>query len=119
MRLLVVVAALVTAAAISAASSAPATKVLRGTVGPSFTISVKTPAGKLVKTTKAGTYKLVVQDKSSIHDFHLTGPGINKVVTTVSFTGTKSITVKLKVGRYRYVCDPHSFEMKGSFRVTG
>lgn len=118
MRLLVAVAVLVTAAAISAASGTPATKVLRGTVGPSFTISVKTPAGKLVKTTKAGTYKLVVRDKSSIHDFHLTGPGINKVVTSVSFTGTKTITVKLKVGRYRYVCDPHSFNMKGSFRVT-
>jgi plastocyanin len=118
MRLLAAVAALVTAAAISAASATPATKVLRGTVGPSFTITVKTPAGKLVKTTKAGTYKLIVQDKSAIHDFHLTGPGINKVVTTVPFTGTKSIIVKLKVGRYRYVCDPHSLDMKGSFRVT-
>jgi hypothetical protein len=118
MRLLIVLAAFVFAASVTAASSTPATKVLRGTVGPSFTISVKTPAGKLVKTTKAGTYKLIVSDKSSFHDFHLTGPGINKVVTTVPFTGTKAVTVKLKVGRYRYVCDPHSSQMKGSFRVT-
>jgi plastocyanin len=118
MRLLIALAAVMVAAAASAASSTPATKVLKGTVGPSFTISVKTPAGKPVKTTKAGTYRLVVQDNSSFHDFHLTGPGINKVVTTVPFTGTKTVTVKLKVGTYRYVCDPHSSQMKGFFRVT-
>jgi plastocyanin len=118
MRLLIALVAVMAAAAVSAVSSTPATKILRGSVGPSFTISVKTPAGKVVKTTKAGTYRLIVQDKSAIHDFHLTGPGINKVITTVPFTGTKSITVKLKVGRYLYVCDPHAFNMKGSFRVT-
>lgn len=119
MRLFVVVAALVTAAAISAASTTSATKVLRGTVGPGFTITVKTSAGKVVKTTKAGTYKFVVQDKSSSHDFHLVGPGVNKVITSVPFVGTKTVTVKLKVGRYVYECDPHiSFGMKGSFRAT-
>ena len=119
MRLFTLLAAAMVAAAVSAASSTSATKVLRGTVGPSFTISVKTAAGKLVKTTKAGTYKLTVQDKSESHDFHLIGPGINKRVTTVAFTGTKSITIKLKVGRYTYLCDPHaSVGMKGSFRVT-
>ena len=119
MRLFIAVVAVMVAAAASAASSTPATKILRGSVGPGFTISVKTPAGKLVKTTRAGTYRLVVQDKSSFHDFHLTGPGINKVVTTVPFTGTKAAIVKLKVGTYRYVCDPHAFNMKGSFKVTG
>ncbi len=118
MRLLIALVAVMVAAAVSAASSTPATKILRGTVGPSFTISVKTPAGKVVRTTKAGTYRLIVQDKSTFHDFHLTGPGINKVITTVPFTGTKSATVTLKVGRYRYVCDPHASQMKGSFRVT-
>ena len=51
-----------------------------------------------MKTTKAGTYRLTVKDKSTFHDFHLIGPGINKVVTTVAFTGTKTVTVKLKVG---------------------
>ena len=119
MRLFIAVVAVMVAAAASAASSTPATKILRGSVGPGFTISVKTPAGKLVKTTRAGTYRLVVQDKSSFHDFHLTGPGINQILTTVPFTGTKAATVKLKVGTYRYVCDPHALQMKGSFRVTG
>ena len=36
-----------------------------GTVGPGFTISMAT------KPTKAGKIKLVVVDKSSIHNFHL------------------------------------------------
>jgi plastocyanin len=35
----------------------------------------------------------------------------------VAFTGTKTITVKLKKGRYTYVCTPHKTVMKGSFTV--
>jgi plastocyanin len=47
----------------------------------------------------------------------LSGPGLNKVITSVSFMGTKSVTLKLKRGKYRYVCDPHASVMKGSFLV--
>jgi hypothetical protein len=118
MRMLIALPAIVLAASITATSSTPATKVLRGTVGPAFTITVKNAAGKVVKTTKAGTYRLTVTDKSTIHDFHLIGPGINRVVTTVPFTGRKTVTVKLKVGRYIYQCDPHRLDMKASFRVA-
>jgi plastocyanin len=93
-----------------------ATPKLVGTAGPSFTIKV-TKAGKTVKTLKPGTYKIVVNDKSDMHNFHLSGPGVNKK-TTVAFTGTKTWTVKLKKGTYRYQCDPHaSSGMKGSFKV--
>ena len=112
--MLIALPAIVLAASITATSSAPATKVLRGTVGPGFTITVKNAAGKVVKTTKAGTYRLTVKDKSTFHDFHLIGPGINKVVTTVSFTGTKTVIVKLKAGRrYIYRCDPHRLRDEG------
>ena len=119
MRILIALPAIVLAAAFTATPSAPATKVLRGTVGPSFTITVKNAAGKVVKTTKAGTYRLTVKDNSTMHDFHLIGPGINRVVTSVPFTGTKTVVVKLRAGkRYTYRCDPHRFDMKGSFKVT-
>jgi plastocyanin len=107
------VAALALAAPIGATSSV--TK-LTGTVGPGFTITLKGTAK--VKTLKAGSYKITVNDKSNIHDFHLTGPGVNKIITTTPFKGTKSVTVKLKKGTYRYVCDPHATIMKGSFKVT-
>ena len=101
-----------------AAAAQASTPTLKGEVGPGFTIEVK-QGGKDVKTLKAGTYKLVVQDKGTIHDFHLIGPGVNKVVTSVPFTGTKTVMVKLKKGTYTYQCDPHAATgMKGSFKVT-
>ena len=75
--------------------------------------------GKIAKTLKAGTYTIKVEDKASIHNFHLKGPGVNKS-TGVSFTGEQTWKVKLKKGTYTYQCDPHaSAGMKGTFKVTG
>jgi plastocyanin len=99
------------------ASAGAAAKVVNGSVGPGFTISL-TSGGKKVTSLKAGTYRFDVSDRSPIHDFHLSGPGVNKVITAVSFQGRRSVTVKLKRGMYRYVCDPHASFMKGSFRVS-
>ena len=87
-----------------------ATPTYNGTVGPGFTITMSK------KPTKAGTIKLVVADKASIHNFHLTGPGVN-VKTSVSDTGSKTFTVTLKKGTYKFFCDPHASTMKGSFTV--
>jgi hypothetical protein len=89
---------------------------LKGTVGPGFTISL-TQGGKKVAALKAGTYTFVIADKASIHDFHLTGPGVNKK-TGVGFMGTQTWTVALKKGTYRFVCDPHASFMHGSFKVS-
>ena len=105
---------LVLAAPIGATSSV--TK-LTGTVGPGFTITLKKGTAT-VKTLKAGSYKITVNDKSNIHDFHLKGPGVNKIITTTPFKGTKTVTVKLKKGTYKYVCDPHASLMTHSFKVT-
>jgi plastocyanin len=111
MRKSLAAAVLVTAlAALAALPAFAATPVLNGTVGPGFTIVMKK------KPTKAGKYKLVVADKSSIHNFHLKGPGVN-VLTSVGFTGTKSFTVTLKKGKYTFVCDPHATSMHGSFTI--
>ena len=66
---------------------------------------------------KAGTYVFKIADKSSIHNFHLSGPGVNKK-TTVGGTGTTTWTLKLKKGTYKFVCDPHASFMKGSFKVV-
>jgi plastocyanin len=82
-----------------------------------FKIEMTNRAGRALKTVKAGTYRIKIEDKGSIHDFHLTGPGVNKS-TSISFVGDRIWTVKLKRGTYRFVCDPHASMMRGSFRVT-
>ena len=109
-RALIVVPAALAALA-TALPAIAATPTYNGTVGPGFTITMAK------KPTKAGKAKLVITDKSSIHNFHLTGPGVN-VKTSVSATGTKTFTVTLKKGTYRFVCDPHASVMKGSFKVS-
>jgi plastocyanin len=108
--------ALVAAALSVVANAAAATPKLTGEVGPGFSIELK-QGSKDVKKLKAGTYTIKVEDKASIHNFHLTGPGVNKS-TSVSFTGETTWKVKLKKGTYTYQCDPHAAAgMKGTFRV--
>ena len=104
--------AVLLALAIGAIAALPvlaATPKVTGTVGPGFTISMKKP-------TKAGKYTLVVSDKSSIHNFHLKGKGVN-VKTTVPATGSKTFKITLAKGKYSFLCDPHPTSMKGSFTI--
>jgi plastocyanin len=118
-RLLLPLALVGISLAATAAGNASTTKSagLTGEVGPGYTIEVKL-AGKDLKTIKAGTYKIKVEDKAAIHNFHLIGPGLSKK-TGISFKGETTWTIKLKPGRYTYQCDPHAAGgMKGHFRVT-
>jgi len=85
---------------------------LNGSVGPGFDISLDGTDG-----IKAGDYKLVVNDQSTAHNFHLTGPGGVDVSTEVSEEGEKTFDVTLQAGEYTFVCDPHSAQMNGSFTV--
>jgi copper binding plastocyanin/azurin family protein len=118
MKLLV--SALVAVAAglgVTGGASSMALPKLTGTVGPGFTITLK--RGLMpVRTLKAGRYTLVVSDKASIHDFQVRGPGLNRAITTVGFTGTKTVVLTLRRGTYTYFCLPHQSTMHGSFRVT-
>jgi plastocyanin len=114
---LALLAALALLVATATASAAGNVSKLTGTVGPGFTITLKDSTGQKVKKLKPGKYTIAVSDKSPIHNFHLKGPGVNKQITSVEFTGKKSVTVTLKAGKYTYVCDPHATSMKGSFTV--
>jgi plastocyanin len=116
--LLVAVAIAAAALAAAASGSAATAGTVNGTVGPGFTITL-TMQGKNVTKLKAGkAYRFVISDRSSIHDFHLSGPGVNRLFTSVEFTGTKSFVLTLKKGSYRFVCDPHSGIMHGRFLVS-
>jgi plastocyanin len=106
-------AAVLLALAIGAIAALPvlaATPKISGSVGPGFTISLAK------KPTKAGKTTFVIRDRSSIHNFHLRGPGVNKT-TSVSAVGSKSFTVTLRKGKYTFLCDPHPTTMRGSFTI--
>jgi plastocyanin len=116
-RIRLILAATAALALVIAAPSSAAPTKLVASVGPGFTITL-TKGGKKVTTLKPGAYSITVNDKSTFHNFHLTGPGVNKK-TGVAFKGTpKAWTVTFRKGTYRYVCDPHASQMKGSFRVA-
>jgi plastocyanin len=92
--------------------------VLKGSVGPGFEISLTTEDGKPVETLAPGSYTLLTDDQSDIHNFHLSGDGVD-VSTDVGSTGTDSFDITVTSGTYTFVCDPHSSTMHGSFEVSG
>jgi plastocyanin len=98
-------------------TTGPAGAALAGTVGPGFDISVTQADGASVETLTPGSYQLTVEDLSSAHNFHLTGPGVD-VSTDVSGEGTETFTVELEAGTYEFQCDPHATSMRGSFEVS-
>jgi plastocyanin len=105
------------AGASSSTTVTPGTK-LALTVGPGFTISLKTATGKSFTSLKRGSYTIVVRDKADIHNAHLMAPGGISKKTGVSFVGTVTWKVKLtKTGVLRYQCDPHASSLHGSKKL--
>ena len=114
LALFVVAAAVIATAAFGQHRGMPT---LNGQVGPGYSITLK-QNGKVVKTLSAGTYRLVIADKAPIHAFSLDGPnGYAKDFTKVPFVGTKTFTVVLKAGSYKYYCPPHEPTMFGRYKV--
>ena len=102
------------------ASGQTATPTLKGTVGPGYTISL-TMNGKKVKSLKRGSYKFVVTDRSTFHNFTVErekGGKFEKDLTSVAFTGNKTVTLKLGPGSWKYYCKVHEPMMYGFFKVT-
>ena len=123
-RIGAITALAITAAAVSAnlAFGAHATQhaKLSGTVGKNdaYTISLNGPNGKVAKTLKPGTYTFVIHDDSALHNYELDGPhGKSWTFTSVPFTGTKTVTLKLTAGAYKAYCEPHESVMFQHFTV--
>jgi hypothetical protein len=117
-KVLILAAAVAVTAAFAATALAghASTPTLVGTDGPGYTITLKTTAGKAVTSLKAGSYKLVIHDKSSIHGWSLDGPhGFAKDIAAISAVGTKTVTLKLKAGKYKFYCPNHESIMFGHF----
>lgn len=107
-------------AALLGATDGPASRAqnpkLVGTVGPAFSIILRDAQGSRVSTLAPGTYEMEVQDLAEEHNFHLTGPGVDRM-TSVGGMGTENWTVTLTEGTYTYFCDPHSTTLRGRFTV--
>lgn len=104
-------------AAVTKTSSATVT--LHGSVGPGYTISL-TDNGKKIKRLRAGTYRFVIADHAAIHNFVIEkerGGHFERELTDVSDVGTRTATIRLTRGTWKYYCEPHESVMSGSFTV--
>ncbi|MDQ3778049.1 MAG: hypothetical protein M3310_04175, partial [Actinomycetota bacterium] len=94
----------VLAAGVLAALSSPAVGLaqtrLIATVADPSVITLQTEGGAAVTDLPAGTYTIEVRDRSSNHNFHLSGPGVEQR-TEVDAVGTVTWTVTLQ-DRSRY-----------------
>jgi hypothetical protein len=82
-------------------------------------ISLTTETGVPVTDIPAGVYLIEVRDYSSLHNFHLLGPGVDRS-TEVGFVGTVRWAVFFQwKERYRYLSDPDTAQMLDTFTTDG
>jgi len=120
MRACLVTLAAIFALSLSTGAGAQGTTTLNGTVGPGFTIRLVDGSGNSVRHLDPGSYTIHVVDKSPEHNFHITGPGVDKATEigeTVEETGTLTWNVTFQDGRYHFQCDAHASTMFGDFAV--
>jgi len=109
----VVAAGLLVSLSVGAGSARADNPVLTGDLfEDSFVITLADASGAKVKHIDAGTYTLVVHDRSVHHNFHLAGPGVD-VATDIVGVGDQTFTITLVDGVYTYLCDPHAVAMRG------
>jgi len=84
--------------------------IIHATVNADGTVLLRDGVGHLFTTGLPGMYLITVTDRSTHDDFHLTGPGVDVVVSGRQFVGGTSIDLALHAGSYRYRSDsrPHS-----------
>jgi hypothetical protein len=109
---------LLAAVFIARPASAPAADgTLTASVGPGFSISL-TQNGSAVTSLAPGTYDIDVSDTATVHNFHLSGPGVDQA-TSVPGTESTTWTVTFSPGSYHFQCDAHPTMLHGDFTVTG
>ena len=116
----VIIATFLVTLAGSARAEVPTLTAIVGT-NDGFNITLNDASGKKISRLLPGTYTVVVEDRSTIHNFHLASnddPTVN-FRTDLEFVGQQSFTVTFKNNNlYAYACKPHWQVMNGSFLVT-
>jgi hypothetical protein len=79
-----------------------------------FAIALTDSTGARVTHLDPGAYTITVHDYATLHNFHLTGPGVDKA-TDIETTANTTWDVTVTDGTYRFVCDAHPTLMRGSF----
>ena len=83
---------------------APAPVRLNATVGPGATISLRAVSGPWPRKLKAGSYIITVRDRTKLHNFHLSGAGVNRK-TGVAQVATVVWRLTLKRGTLVFYSD--------------
>ena len=114
---LVLLSVLATAFVPGSARPAATATPLTATVGAgdSFTISLKDANGIKVTSLDPGDYTISVHDLSTFHNFHLFGPGGVDLASDVDTKQELTWNVTIVDGLYKFQCDAHPAQMKGSF----
>jgi plastocyanin len=94
------------------------TKLIGSVASDAFTITLTTEDGAEVTSLPAGDYTLEIVDNTNIHNFHLSGPGVD-VASEVGGQEDADYQITLEAGSYHFQCDPHASQMNGDFEVTG
>ena len=97
--------------------AATGTKLIGSVASDDFTITLTTEDGTAVTSLPAGDYTLEIVDNSDIHNFHLTGTGVD-VMSEVGEQEDEDYPITLVAGSYHFQCDPHASTMFGDFEVT-
>jgi hypothetical protein len=85
-----------------------------------YEIHLTTEDGAEITTTlPPGEYRLEIDDRSTIHNFHLyeRDDGVD-VASEIAGTGTQTVTVVFpEPGSYIYACDAHPDRMRETFSI--
>ena len=110
---------LVVPGAVTAGSTAPPQPLVAQVGDPTapeaHRITLRDAAGNPVSHVDPGVYTINVRDYARTHNFHLTGPGVDRSTEVEQTTITTTWVVEFTTGTYRYVCDAHPTTMRGSF----
>lgn len=116
LRLLLAASALVALAIPVAAGGSPVRPTLTAKVT-ARSVTLTRADGTRVRTLPPNAYRIVVRDRTTAQNFHLTGPSLN-IRTKVAAKTTATWLVNLTPGTYSYRSDK-SKHLRGSFVVAG
>ena len=101
---------------VGAGTSPPPGTDLRAVTGPDFAISLVGADSAPISRLAPGRYTITVDDRSADHNFRVVGNGLDDG-TSLTDTGTRTLTVTLRGGDYAFLCTPHTQTMLGGFSV--